>query len=206
MNEVHRHLQCLLVRAIVLLKLFDIVRPGLADQHGVVLVGDLRRPAARHAPPADWCCTCGPCWDRRRHSCPAGWDCRVASGSSNRVSTASSRKPDDAAIVPEAGHVKHRVLHSGIAPVQVGLLRIEEVVIVLIGLRVELPGRSAKKRSQLLGGWFGPLPSRQMYQSRYSSRARRARVKEPLCWSEVWFSTRSSTMRMPSLLALRSAC
>ena len=73
----------------------------------------------------------------------------------------------NAALVPPARDVEHRLLDRGIAPVQVRLFRIEKVVVPLSGGRIELPCGSAESRKvQLLGGWLGPLPSRQMYQSR----------------------------------------
>ncbi len=63
----------------------------------------------------------------------------------------------DAALVPESRHVQHRLFHRRIAPVQVRLLRIKVVVVILIGLRIELPRRQPKRRKPVVGRLPRPL-------------------------------------------------
>jgi hypothetical protein len=53
-------------------------------------------------------------------------------------------KAVDAALEPEAQHAEHRLHHFGVAPVEVGLLGEEGVVVVLAGLRVERPRAAAE--------------------------------------------------------------
>src|SRR5205085_11558159 len=50
----------------------------------------------------------------------------------------------DPAIEPELDHTIHRLLDLRIAPIQVRLLHIKIVVVVLVRLRVDLPGRAAE--------------------------------------------------------------
>jgi hypothetical protein len=47
---------------------------------------------------------------------------------------------------PEAHHIMHCLNHSGIAPVQVGLLGKEGVIVILFGSGIELPSVSAEFR------------------------------------------------------------
>ena len=51
----------------------------------------------------------------------------------------------NAALVPPARRIEHDFFDRGIAPVQVRLLRIEEVIVELVGGWVELPCRAAEK-------------------------------------------------------------
>ena len=57
----------------------------------------------------------------------------------------------DAPVEPEAQHIIHCLTHTGIAPVQIGLLHIEQVQIVLPCLLVKLPGRAAKITRPVIG-------------------------------------------------------
>src|SRR6266487_3313946 len=57
----------------------------------------------------------------------------------------------DTTIEPETHHIEHRLLYSGIAPVQIWLFHIEQVQVVLSGLRIELPGRTAKIACPVIG-------------------------------------------------------
>ena len=56
-----------------------------------------------------------------------------------------------------------------------------------------LPNRA----TQLLGGWPPGFPSLQMYQSRLGDVREDLESTNHLCWSEVWFTTRSRITRMP---------
>ena len=47
-------------------------------------------------------------------------------------------------VQPEANSVPHRALDVGVAPIQVGLLFEEEVIVILAGGLVQLPGRTAE--------------------------------------------------------------
>ena len=87
-------------------------------------------------------------------------------------------KASDAAFVPPAGHVEHGVVHRGIAPVQIGLLRIEKVVVKLSGLRIHRPRRSAKGRDPIvrLGRTFAVVPHVPVALRRVT---RRLRIDEP---------------------------
>ena len=58
-----------------------------------------------------------------------------------------------------------------------------------------------KVEVQLFGGCPGPFPSRQIYQSRCSEVRDDFESRNHLCWSEVWFTTKSRMMRMPCFLA-----
>ena len=53
-------------------------------------------------------------------------------------------KTVDAAVEPEAQHIVHRLAHCRIAPIEVGLLAQEGVVIVLSRRRIEAPGWAAE--------------------------------------------------------------
>ena len=91
----------------------------------------------------------------------------------------------DAAFVPEAHAIQHRLAHFGIAPVQVGLLRIEIVVVILAGCWSERPAsiRQMSKSSC----WAAcpvfavapdvPVAFRIVFDDRDS--------RNHLCWSEV---------------------
>ncbi len=52
----------------------------------------------------------------------------------------------DAAPEPEAHHLGHRLGHGRVAPVQIGLLRIERVEVELLAGRVPCPGAAAERR------------------------------------------------------------
>src|SRR6202022_4701759 len=66
-------------------------------------------------------------------------------------------KPGHAPVEPEAHGVVHRLPHLGIAPVQIGLFRVEVMVVILIGGWVELPRGMAKPRLPVVGSLPRPL-------------------------------------------------
>jgi len=65
------------------------------------------------------------------------------------------------------------------------------MVIVLLGLAVELPRRTAKQRQPIVRRLVCPLPSFQMYQSRCLEVREARESMNHLFWSEVWFNTKS---------------
>ena len=58
----------------------------------------------------------------------------------------------DAPVEPEAQDIIHRLAHLEIAPVEIGLLHIEQVQVVLSALFVEVPGRTAKPARPVIRG------------------------------------------------------
>src|SRR6266852_5421263 len=66
-------------------------------------------------------------------------------------------KSSDAALVPPAGRIEHGVLNGRVAPVQIRLLGIEEMVVVLAGCRVKLPGGPTEFRNPIVGRLSVPL-------------------------------------------------
>ena len=122
----------------------------------------------------------------------------------------------DAAVEPEAHGVEHGLFDGGIAPVEVGLLLVEEVVVELAAGGDPLPRGALKSETQLLGGTTQPcgpwwalgasglvagLPSFQMYQSAWGLVRELAESMNQGCLSEVWLSTMSRRMRMWRCLA-----
>ena len=110
----------------------------------------------------------------------------------------------DAAVEPEAQHVEHGRAHRGIAPVQVGLLRQEGVVVVLAGALVPASRpRPPKLLSQLLGGPPSGAGSRQRYQSRFGLSRDERLSRNHGCWSEVWLGTKSRMSFRPAPMRSR---
>ena len=85
----------------------------------------------------------------------------------------------DAAVEPKAQHLEHGVLHLRIAPVEIGLLFKEGVVVILPGRRVPFPRTTAKIRYPIVGRTairFGLAPDIPVA---FSAVARRARIEKP---------------------------
>src|SRR5205085_1074108 len=57
----------------------------------------------------------------------------------------------DSPVEPEAQDIIHDLAHSGIAPVQIGLFHIVQVQVVLPGVFIELPGRTAEIAGPVIG-------------------------------------------------------
>ena len=67
-------------------------------------------------------------------------------------------KPCHATAEPEAHGVVHGVPDLGIAPVQIGLFRVEVMVVILVGDWVEFPRGMAKPRLPVVGRLARPFP------------------------------------------------
>ena len=131
--------------AVILFELAYVFGPGFSNQDSVVLVGDLSQVAENdvHLGQLGVVNLCLGS-DRRICSGREGSGLSRFCGSSNRVSTASRRKPATPRLIPPASDVEHRVLHERIVPVQIRLLRIEIVIIKLSGVCIERPRRAAE--------------------------------------------------------------
>src|ERR1700734_3857979 len=90
-------------------------------------------------------------------------------------------------VEPEAGHTSpvpplggavHRADHGGIAPIQVGLLRVEVVVVVLFCFCVPLPRGAAKYREPIVRR-IGSLSIAPDVPVALIRSARRSRIEEP---------------------------
>ena len=130
--------------AVVLFEFTDVFGPGFTDQDSVVLVRNLSQVAEndvnfRQLGVVNLLLV------RIAVFVQAGKDrviahLRVFEQGVNSVE-AEAR---DSAFVPPARDVEHGVLHGGIVPVQIRLLRIEIVIIKLSGFLIKRPRRSAK--------------------------------------------------------------
>ena len=121
------------------------VGPGFADEHGVVFVGDFAKVLQRAMNLRQFGVVLA-LRNRGRPnlSVPGFGGLSVRLGSSNKRVDGIEAETGNAALVPEAGDVQHGVVDRGIAPVQVGLLGIEIVVIPLAGFRVVSPAGTAE--------------------------------------------------------------
>ena len=168
-----------MVGPVVLLQLVDVVRPGFADQDCPVGIGGLAEPFQRVV-------------DLRQLVVVlvvhvgvallvlAGQDLvvlqvRVFEQRAHRIQT----KAGNAALVPPLRGTVHRVGYRRITPVQVRLLWIEEVVIVLFGLAIPLPRRSAKRRYPVVRRLVGAFAVAPDVPVALGIVARRLRLDEP---------------------------
>src|SRR5208337_1263753 len=85
----------------------------------------------------------------------------------------------DAPLVPKSRDVKHRVLDGGVAPVQVGLLRVEEVVVILIRCCGERPRRAAENGSPIVRRLSWPLALAPNVPIAMFRSSRRLRIQKP---------------------------
>ena len=119
-----------------------------------------------------------------------------------------------AAVEPETHGVEHGLFDGGVAPVEVGLLLVELVVVELVDGRGPTPRRSRRRgrpscwagRPGLRARWglwrlrvAAGLPSLQTYQSCLGLVRELADSMNHWCLSEVWLSTMSRMMRMCAL-------
>ena len=137
--------------AVIFLQLIDVFRPRLANQDGVVLIRHFAQ-ILQHVVHARKFRVVFPLFIRiaelvrpRQH--------RIITKVRIFEDRIHGIEPEagDPALVPPAGHIKHRLFDRGIVPVQVGLLRIKIVVVVLAGAGIELPGRATKLRDPVVG-------------------------------------------------------
>ena len=112
----------------------------------------------------------------------------------------------DAAIEPEAEHVLVLGPDLGVCPVEVGMLRREEVEVPLVAFPGPRPGGTAEDRLPVVGraAPAGPMPDRNQKRSRSREPGGDARAsRNHACWSETWLGTTSTIVRSPSSRASR---
>src|SRR2546427_3506618 len=83
------------------------------------------------------------------------------------------------AVVPPCGDIEHGLFHGCIPPIQVRLLRIEEVVIPLPSFAVEFPCRTAESRKPIVGWAFRSLTIAPHIPVAIVRGAGRFRIKKP---------------------------
>ena len=149
----------------------------------------------------------GRCWGARRGRGRSGP--RAASGSLTSRAAESIRTP----ATPRSNQNRRIVLvlgaDVGVVPVEVGLLRREQVQVPLagraVGVRRAGPGRARRSRRPSAFGIsspFGPRPGRNQNRSRSGDPGPAASAAwNHACWSETWLGTMSTMVRIPSARA-----
>ena len=196
-----------LVRPQVAREPLGVGQPDLADEHARlgVAVGD-RAPAAVDVVqlvPVD-------------ERVLAGRARRVLLGEL-RILDEQRRRVDaharDAAVEPEAQHVLVLEPDVGVRPVEVGLLGREQVEVPLAGRpsssAVRVQAEPPKIDCQPFGGSSpcSPVPGRNQKRARSGEPGGEASAaRNHGCWSETWFGTMSTIVRMPSARASAISC
>ncbi len=179
--KIHRQLNLIIRAAVHLGELCDIWLIGLTDQHRIsgILVHDLSH-FAQHL------------MNFRQVVCVLVRDLRIAIsvlpgqyrvvmqiGVFKQARDGINSKPGHAPVEPEAHGVVHRLPHLGIAPVQIGLFRVEVMVVILVGDWVECPCGMAKPRLPVVGRLVWPLPVSPDVPVALRVCARRTRFRKP---------------------------
>ena len=156
-HQVHGHLQFVVFCAVVILEFGDVGGPGFTDQHGAVFVGD-------RAQLAHGVVHFGKFFVVLFDLIRAAKFIRARSRRIVRERGIFVQSIDgveaesgDAALVPETCHVEHGFFHGGIAPIQIGLLRIKVVVVILICFCIEGPSRSSECGQPIIWRPMGAL-------------------------------------------------
>ena len=143
-HEVHGHLEFIAALAVVTVEFVDVGSPGLADEDGVRLVGNFAQ-LPQHLMNLGKIGVVFILHVGIALLVGAVKDGIVAQlGIFKEGVNGVEAEAGNAALVPPAGAIEHYFFNRGIAPVEVGLLGIEEVVIELIGGGIEGPSRTAE--------------------------------------------------------------